>query len=174
MLRLKRNQKGFAPLETVLIIVIIGLVAFVVWYVFNTKSNTTSTLGDAANTTQVAKTPSKTTPSTTKTSTATQVVTTKTSSSLGQYLADTSGKTLYTYGADTTGVSNCTGSCLTDWPVYKATATTNLQTNVTVITRSDGTKQYAYKGMPLYYFTGDSSAGQVTGDGVSGFHVAKP
>ena len=48
-----------------------------------------------------------------------------------------------------------------------------LPANVTVITRSDGGKQYAYKGMPLYTFTSDGN-GQVTGDGVENFHIAKP
>lgn len=104
----------------------------------------------------------------------TSIVQTKTDASLGQYLADTSGNALYTYGADTTGVSNCTGSCLASWPIYKpASSSAALPTNLTVITRSDGSQQYAYKGMPLYTFTSDSS-GQVTGDGVSDFSVAKP
>ena len=71
------------------------------------------------------------------------------------------------------GQSNCNGGCLASWPAYTATKTTNLPANVTVITRSDGSKQYAYKGLPLYTFTGDAS-GQPTGDGISNFHIAKP
>lgn len=104
------------------------------------------------------------------------VLTTKTASSVGQYLADTSGKTLYTYADDAGGTSYCTGSCLASWPAYvDGGATTGLPTNVTVITRSDnGKQQYTYKGKPLYYFAGDTSAGQVTGNGVGGFSVAKP
>src|SRR5579862_2325188 len=56
-----------------------------------------------------------------KTNTSTQtssnsVFLVKSSSSLGQYLTDPNGKPLYTYNADTSGVSNCTGSCLTSWP----------------------------------------------------------
>src|ERR1700683_4021594 len=43
------------------------------------------------------------------------VLTTKTNATLGQYLADPSGKALYTYGGDSSGVSNCTGSCLASW-----------------------------------------------------------
>ena len=102
------------------------------------------------------------------------IVQTKTASSVGSYLADSSGNALYTYGADTAGTSNCNGSCLYSWPVYDASgAPSTLPANVTVITRSDGSKQYAYKGMPLYTFTSDA-VGNVTGDGVSDFHVAKP
>ncbi|MBX4201773.1 hypothetical protein KW803_02675, partial [Candidatus Saccharibacteria bacterium] len=44
---------------------------------------------------------------------------------------------------------------------------------VTVIKRTDGTSQYAYSGMALYYYTSDS-VGKVTGDGISGFKVATP
>lgn len=102
------------------------------------------------------------------------IVQTKTTSSGSQYLADANGNALYTYGGDTTGVSNCSGSCIASWPVYQATSSsTSLPANVTVITRSDGSKQYAYKGLPLYTFSGDS-VGQATGDGVSNFHLTKP
>jgi predicted lipoprotein with Yx(FWY)xxD motif len=102
------------------------------------------------------------------------IVQTKTAANVGQYLADSSGNALYTYGGDTAGKSNCSGSCLYSWPIYDASnAPSTLPTNVTVITRSDGSKQYAYKGLPLYIFSGDS-AGHVTGDGVSDFHIAKP
>ncbi len=44
-----------------------------------------------------------------------------------------------------------------------------------VITRADGTKQWAYNGAPLYTWVGDSSVGDMTGDGVKGvWHIAKP
>jgi predicted lipoprotein with Yx(FWY)xxD motif len=168
----KLNQRGFAPLETVLVLVIVGLVAFIAWYVFHSKSDTNTTLSNAANTqTEVSK---KTTANSSNKTAASEVVTTKTDSSLGQYLADPGNKALYTYGADTAGVSNCSGSCLADWPIYSAAnAPAALPSNITVITRGDGSKQYAYKGMPLYYFSGDA-AGKVTGDGVNDFHLAKP
>ncbi len=37
------------------------------------------------------------------------------------------------------------------------------------ITRSDGTKQVTYDGHPLYYFVGDSAAGQTNGQGSDNF-----
>lgn len=103
------------------------------------------------------------------------VLVTKTDPTLGQYLADPSGKPLYTYNADSSGVSNCTGSCLSNWPPYTATSTiANLPSGVSTIKRTDsGQTQYTYNGMPLYYFTGDS-AGKVTGNGVENFSIAKP
>lgn len=148
------------------IIAIVAIAAIV--YAVGHKSSYSSTSGS----TNPYSTNTQTT--TPKTQTNTTVIQTKTASGIGQYLADSNGNALYTYGADKSGVSNCTGSCLYSWPVYDASkAPSSLPANVTVITRSDGGKQYAYKGMPLYTFTSDSN-GQVTGDGVSNFHVAKP
>jgi len=99
----------------------------------------------------------------------------KTDPAKGSYLTDFQGITLYTLDKDTTGVSNCTGSCATAWPPYTsgATAQSTFPTNITVITRADGSKQFAWKGMPLYYFASDTKAGQITGDGLNGFHLAK-
>lgn len=103
------------------------------------------------------------------------ILITKTSPSLGQYLAESDGQALYTYGGDTPGVSNCSGQCLAHWPAYQDTgAMTNLPAGVGTIKRTDnGEIQYTYNGMPLYTFIGDSN-GQVTGNGVGNFSVAKP
>lgn len=112
---------------------------------------------------------------TTTASTPGAVIQTKNSSSVGAYLADAKGQTLYTYEQDTSGVSNCTGSCLSDWPPYLASgSTSSLPAHVATIKRGDGSLQYTYDDMPLYTFTADTKAGDVTGDGSSGFHVAKP
>lgn len=100
---------------------------------------------------------------------------TKTNSSVGSYLADPSGNTLYTDGNGSAGVTSCAGSCLTAWPIYQDKGlTTGLPANISTIKRSDNSEiQYTYKDMPLYYFSSDSQ-GQVTGNGASGFYVAKP
>jgi predicted lipoprotein with Yx(FWY)xxD motif len=103
------------------------------------------------------------------------VLTTKTDPTLGQYLADPNGMPLYTYNADSKGVSNCTGACLSNWPIYAVSgSTSNLPAGVSTIKRSDnGQTQYTYNGLPLYYFTGDSKD-KVNGDGVENFSIAKP
>jgi predicted lipoprotein with Yx(FWY)xxD motif len=93
---------------------------------------------------------------------------------LGAIMTDSKGMTLYTFDKDTTGVSNCSGQCEVNWPVYAPTGADSgtLPENITVITRADGTKQYAWKGMPLYYYIKDTKAGDTTGDGVGGtWHV---
>jgi len=90
------------------------------------------------------------------------------------YLADENGMTLYIYSKDTAGVSNCSGTCITNWPEFgPKTEPASLPANITVITRSDKSLQYAWKGMPLYYFVSDKKAGDVTGDGVNGFTLAR-
>jgi predicted lipoprotein with Yx(FWY)xxD motif len=89
---------------------------------------------------------------------------------LGMVMTDPKGMTLYTFANDTTGVSNCgAGKCLTNWPPYTAQSQTGtLPANISVIKRSDGTLQYAWKGMPLYYFTKDKDSGDAYGNGVGG------
>jgi predicted lipoprotein with Yx(FWY)xxD motif len=44
-----------------------------------------------------------------------------------------------------------------------------------MLTRGDGSNQWAYKDKPLYRFAKDQKPGDLTGDGVGGvWHVAKP
>lgn len=144
-----------------LIIVVVIVVAGGAYMLLHKSSKSTTTTKSASSTSAAAVNNA--------------VLITKTDSSVGQYLADPSGKALYTYNADTSGVSNCTGSCLTAWPAYVDTgSTTGLPAGVSTIKRTDnGQVQYTYNGMPLYYFVSDSS-GQVTGNGVQNFSVAKP
>lgn len=103
------------------------------------------------------------------------VLATKTDSSLGQYFTEPNGQALYTYGGDTPGVSNCSGSCLANWPAYQDKGSVaNLPAGVGTITRTDnGEIQFTYNGMPLYTFVSDRN-GQVTGNGVGNFSVARP
>lgn len=102
------------------------------------------------------------------------------SATVGSYLIAYNGMTLYTYSSDTAGVSNCSGSCAKNWPPYTITSTANLVAEspiagaITTITRADGTTQVAYNGQPLYFYSGDTSSNDTKGQGLDGFHVAKP
>lgn len=104
------------------------------------------------------------------------IVLTKNIDTVGQYLTDTNGKTLYYYSSDTKGISKCLTECLAAWPpYYDIGPTANLPTNIGVIKRSDtGKYQYTYKGLPLYYYINDTKAGDVNGNGADGFYVVKP
>ena len=102
---------------------------------------------------------------------------TKTTAAGVAYMTDFSGMTLYTFDKDTAGVSNCSGSCATLWPPYTsgATAQGTFSANISVITRADGSKQFAWNGKPLYYYQKDTKAGDMLGDGIgSVWHLAKP
>jgi predicted lipoprotein with Yx(FWY)xxD motif len=91
---------------------------------------------------------------------------------LGTYLTDGAGKSLYLFESDTATKSTCNGACVAYWPPL--TGTPHAMGGVaagklTTITRSDGSKQVAYAGHPLYYFKEDSSPGDTNGQGSSNF-----
>jgi predicted lipoprotein with Yx(FWY)xxD motif len=70
--------------------------------------------------------------------------------------------------------STCSGACATAWPPLTTTGAPTAgagatASNLGTISRSDGTRQVAYAGHPLYRFSGDSSAGQTNGEGSNGF-----
>jgi len=82
--------------------------------------------------------------------------------------ADTKGMTLYTYDKDTEpGKSSCTGDCIKAWPAAVAPASAKAAGDWSVIARDDGTKQWAFKGKPLYTFVKDTDIGWVGGNAPS-------
>jgi predicted lipoprotein with Yx(FWY)xxD motif len=91
------------------------------------------------------------------------------STSVGTILVNSAGHSIYWFAIDTPTKSNCTGSCATLWPPVKgpvtAAAGASLPGTLGTITRADGTVQATYMGHPLYTYAGDSSAGQVGGNG---------
>ena len=94
------------------------------------------------------------------------------------YLVDAKGMTLYIFDKDKEpGKSACYGGCAKSWPPYApaAAAQAELVSPLTLITRDDGTKQYAYKGKPLYYYEKDNTPGDVKGEGVGkAWWIVKP
>jgi predicted lipoprotein with Yx(FWY)xxD motif len=85
---------------------------------------------------------------------------------MGGMLEDAKGMTLYTWDNDKeANKSSCNGMCLMNWPALKAEASDKDMGDWKVITRDDGSKQWAYKGKPLYYFSMDAAAGDKKGEG---------
>jgi predicted lipoprotein with Yx(FWY)xxD motif len=88
----------------------------------------------------------------------------------GAYLADARGMALYVFKKDSPGKSACAGECVAKWPLYhreKIGAGPGVKEgDFSTITREDGQKQTAYKGMPLYYFAGDQAPSETKGHGV--------
>ena len=75
--------------------------------------------------------------------------------------------TLYTFDRDTagSGKSVCNGPCATNWPPLVAAADAKPSGDWTVVTRDDGSRQWAYKGKPVYFWVKDQKPGDRTGDG---------
>lgn len=87
------------------------------------------------------------------------------------------GRTLYTFARDVagSGKSACVDTCAANWPPLGVTPTAVPLGDYTIITRADGSKQWAFKGLPLYYYVKDTKAGDKLGDGVAGnWKVARP
>lgn len=119
-----------------------------------------------------------------------------TSATLGSYLTDKSGRSLYFFATDADGKSSCTGGCEAVWPAFYVDNLTasKLGAGLTLsdfgtITTTSSKKQLTYKGWPLYYYApasqgggyggGDvnlpEAAGKTTGDGIDGtWFIAKP
>lgn len=87
------------------------------------------------------------------------------------------GMTLYTFDKDVagSGKSVCNGPCATAWPPLAAAADSTSGGDWTVITRDDGTRQWAYDGKPLYFWSKDQRPGDATGDGFNNaWRAVKP
>ncbi|WP_322514375.1 hypothetical protein SR870_15190 [Rhodopseudomonas palustris] len=94
----------------------------------------------------------------------------------GKTFVDAKGMTLYTFDKDAGGKSMCNGPCATNWPPLAAEASAKPTADMTIVTRDDGSKMWAYKGKPLYTFAKDMKPGDTTGDGFlnGAWHIAKP
>jgi len=100
----------------------------------------------------------------------------KTSTTLGKYLADKNGRTLYFFANDAKGQSSCTGSCETNWTVFQDSNLVASQIGDSLslaafitITTTEGKKQLTFRGWPLYLYTPAGTpevAGQTAGDGL--------
>ena len=94
----------------------------------------------------------------------------------GGMLVNVSGMTLYTFDKDVadSGKSTCNGPCATLWPPAMADAAAKPEGSLSIVTRDDGAKQWAYKGKPVYLYTPDKKAGDMTGDNFKDvWHIVK-
>jgi predicted lipoprotein with Yx(FWY)xxD motif len=88
----------------------------------------------------------------------------------GTYLTDAKGRSLYVFAKDTSGTSNCSGSCAHYWPPLTGASpqvASGLTASMAATTsRSDGSTQVTYNGHPLYLYIGDSKVGDTNGQGL--------
>ena len=106
------------------------------------------------------------------------------SPTLGSYLTDKAGNTLYFFANDANGLNNCTGGCTTAWPIFTV-AMLSVDKLAPGLAYADfGTinvgsgNQVTYKGWPLYYYAPGGVREQpnlTSGEGVNKlWFVAKP
>jgi len=91
------------------------------------------------------------------------------SSPLGDIIVDGNGHALYlfTVDGDNASASKCTGECLKLWPPLQGKPKAGDGVDASLIgTTSGSAPQATYGGHPLYYYAKDTSAGDVTGQGV--------
>ena len=94
-------------------------------------------------------------------------------SDLGEIVVDSEGMTVYMFDSDTQGgdSSTCAGECATNWPAVTTDAeptSAGIEGELGTIEGVDGETQVTLNGWPLYYFAGDSAAGDTNGQGVNG------
>jgi predicted lipoprotein with Yx(FWY)xxD motif len=80
---------------------------------------------------------------------------------------DSKGKTAYTYSDDTATSSACYDKCAQNWPPLLASKEDEDSSNGdwTILTRTDGKRQWVLMGSPLYTYVGDKQKGDTNGDG---------
>ncbi len=170
-----------APTDTAMVIDTVAATIAVT----NTQAATMAVTDTPAATSATTDTPAATSGSTTQTVVVTMMSTSTINSSsnatLGKFLVDSNGMTLYLFKKDTAGVSNCTGGCLGVWPPLVAAnkaapqAGTGVSGTLGVITRPDGISQVTYNNMPLYYYSSDKAAGDTKGQGIgSNWYIVAP
>ena len=159
------------------------------------SNSSTSESGSAAGTTPTATSAQGTTPTssgygrygtggTTPTaSSSSNIISTSTATVAGKsetILTNAQGMTLYYRTTDKPPSTVCSGGCAGAWPPLVAsgsgvpTSAKALSGKLTIVADANG-NQVAYNGHPLYTYSGDSGAGQTTGEGFGGiWHVVTP
>jgi predicted lipoprotein with Yx(FWY)xxD motif len=94
--------------------------------------------------------------------------------SLGTYLVDGRGRTLYLFERDEGRASRCYGACAGAWPPLMTAGKPAARgaakgSALATSRRRGGGRQVDYHGHPLYSFVQDTKAGQTNGQGVKAF-----
>jgi predicted lipoprotein with Yx(FWY)xxD motif len=95
-------------------------------------------------------------------------------SRFGRMLVDGRGLSLYLFTRDPRGRSRCYGDCAKAWPPLLTDAAPRAGSGARkrllgTTTRRSGKLQVTYRGHPLYYYVGETRAGQVLCQGVVEF-----
>ena len=83
-------------------------------------------------------------------------------------LTNAGGFAVYSFGPDTSTMSNCNGTCAQNWPPVKGPASASgVKGTFGTIKRSNGSTQATFDGHPLYTFVGDTAPGEAKGNGLN-------
>lgn len=87
----------------------------------------------------------------------------------GGMLVNSAGMTLYTFDRDAagSGKSACNGPCAVNWPPLRAAAADSGSGAWSIVVRDDSSRQWAYRGKPVYLWIKDQKPGDKSGDGVN-------
>src|SRR4030095_4473222 len=77
------------------------------------------------------------------------------STSIGSVMTDPQGMTVYTFDKDGT-TSNCYGECANHGPPLTAASNALGYGRMTLVSRTDGLRQWAHDGKPLYTYHDDA------------------
>ena len=93
---------------------------------------------------------------------------------LGSYLTDAGGRSLYLFTDEDGNPVSCTGPCAAAWPPFLTEGEPGASGGADAALlgttgRPDGAAQVVYNGWPLYYYAGDEGAGAVNGQGIVSF-----
>ena len=97
---------------------------------------------------------------------------------LGDYLVDADGRTLYLFEQDQGTTTACTGACADNWPpiVAEGAPTAGEGIDAGQLGTADGIlpDQITYHGHLLYYFAGDQAPGDTNGIGIPDWYAVDP
>lgn len=93
---------------------------------------------------------------------------------IGRVVTTRLGATVYIFDEDQNGQSSCYDACAEQWPPLIAMIDAKPYWRASLTTRTDGRRQWAYDGKPLYTYVGDTVLGDINGDNVGNvWHVVR-
>jgi len=101
------------------------------------------------------------------------------STTLGSVLVDSRGHTLYVFDLDRGTKSSCTGACTASWHAFLTSSKPAALHGVPaaklgMAKRANGKFQVTFMGHPLYFFVGDTKAGDVHGASIAHWAALSP
>ena len=91
---------------------------------------------------------------------------------VAQVLTTADGRTLYNFDLDAIGKSACEGRCSSTWPPLLASMIAAPNGDWSIVIRGDKSRQWAFKGKPLYTYADDRDGGDYAGNGRPNWKVA--